>query len=94
MKLAEYAGYDALGLRGLSSRASRCRPRAGRDRGGAIAAINPAINAVVETYPDRIEALDERSLGRGPFRAVPFLMRTCSVTRRGARSNSAAGAAA
>ena len=31
----------------------------------AIAAMNPSINAVVETYPDRTEKLDERSLGAG-----------------------------
>src|SRR6516164_9540974 len=41
----------------------------------ALAAINQAINAVVETYPDRINALDERTLGNGPFRGVPFLMK-------------------
>ena len=41
----------------------------------AIAAVNPAVNAVVETYPDRIEGLDESTLGAGPFRGVPFLMK-------------------
>lgn len=41
----------------------------------AIAAVNPAVNAVVETYPDRIEELDETVLGRGPFRGVPFLIK-------------------
>src|SRR5439155_7084848 len=41
----------------------------------AIEAINPAINAIVETYPDRIDTLDERRLGDGPFRGVPFLMK-------------------
>src|SRR5882672_7361376 len=40
-----------------------------------MAAINPAINAVVETYPDRIDSLDEKTLGDGPFRGVPFLMK-------------------
>jgi len=33
------------------------------------------VNAVVETYPDRIDDLDERSLGPGPFRGVPFLIK-------------------
>ncbi len=28
-----------------------------------------------EIYPDRIDALDENSLGTGPFRGVPFLMK-------------------
>src|SRR6185436_14854929 len=37
--------------------------------------VNPTVNAVVETYPDRIEGLDENTLGTGPFRGVPFLMK-------------------
>ena len=41
----------------------------------AIAAVNPTLNAVVETYPDRIEGLDEKTLGNGPFRGVPFLIK-------------------
>ena len=41
----------------------------------AIEKVNGEVNAVVETYPDRIEKLDERSLGSGPFRGVPFLMK-------------------
>ena len=36
---------------------------------------HPAVNAVVETYADRIEGLDESTLGSGPFRGVPFLMK-------------------
>jgi len=34
----------------------------------AIDVANPAINVAVETYPDRIEGLDEARLGTGPFR--------------------------
>ncbi len=41
----------------------------------AIAAINPQLNAVVETYADRIDGVDEATLGDGPFRGVPFLMK-------------------
>src|SRR5262249_17971288 len=37
--------------------------------------IDGTLNAVVELYPDRIEALDERTLGNGPFRGVPFLIK-------------------
>ena len=46
-----------------------------RAAASAIEAINPAVNAVVETYADRIEALDDRTLGDGPFRGVPFLIK-------------------
>ena len=51
------------------------RPVQCRHRGQAIEIANPRVNAVVETYPDRLESLDERTLGAGPFRGVPFLMK-------------------
>jgi amidase len=37
--------------------------------------VDGAVNAVVELYPDRIEGLAEASLGQGPFRGVPFLIK-------------------
>src|SRR5881628_2173747 len=75
MKLAEYAAHDALGLAALVGSRQVSPTELAATAAAAIAAINPAINAVVETYPDRIEALDERRLGNGPFRGVPFLMK-------------------
>jgi len=75
MKLEEYAGHDALGLAALVASKQVTPTELAATAAAAIAAINPAVNAVVETYPDRIDALDERSLGHGPFRGVPFLMK-------------------
>jgi amidase len=75
MNLAEYAGYDALGLAALVADKQVTPAELAATAAAAIAAINPSINAVVETYPDRIGTLDERSLGNGPFRGVPFLMK-------------------
>jgi len=75
MKLAEYASHDALGLAALVSSRQVSPAELAATAAAAIAAINPALNAVVETYPDRIEPLDERSLGSGPFRGVPFLIK-------------------
>ena len=75
MNLAEYASYDALGLAGLVARKQVSATELARTAAAAIEAVNPAINAVVEIYRDRIERLDERSLGEGPFRGVPFLMK-------------------
>jgi len=75
MNLAEYAGYDALGLGELVAKEEVSPTELAATAAAAIAAINPAINAVVETYPDRIESLDEKTLGSGPFRGVPFLMK-------------------
>ena len=75
MKLAEYASYDALGLADLVARKDVTAKELAETALQAIEALNPAINAVVETYPDRIAGLDEGTLGDGPFRGVPFLIK-------------------
>ena len=75
MNLAEYARYDALGLARLVADKQVTSSELARTAANAIAAVNPSVNAVVELYPDRIDALDERTLGSGPFRGVPFLMK-------------------
>src|SRR5262245_59931212 len=75
MKLSEYASYDALGLADLVARREVSPKELAETAARAIDAVNPAINAVVETYADRIEDLDERTLGNGPFRGVPFLIK-------------------
>jgi amidase len=75
VKLAEYARYDALGLAALVASKQVTPTELAATAAAAIKAINPTVNAVVETYPDRIDALDERRLGNGPFRGVPFLMK-------------------
>ncbi len=75
MKLSEYAGHDATGLAALVANRQVTPKELALTAAKAIAAVNPDLNAVVETYPDRIDALDETSLGTGPFRGVPFLMK-------------------
>ncbi len=75
LSLAEYSSRDATGLAELV-RAKEVTPRElAATAMRAIDKVNGEINAVVETYPDRIEALDENGLGQGPFRGVPFLMK-------------------
>ncbi len=75
MNLDDYARHDALGLAQLVAAGEVSPAELARTAGRAIAALNPELNAVVETYPDRIETLDEKTLGQGPFRGVPFLMK-------------------
>src|SRR5437868_14131294 len=75
MNLAEYASYDALGLAELVASKQVPPKELAQTAAAAIASINRAVNAVVETYPDRIDALDETTLGTGPFRGVPFLIK-------------------
>ena len=75
MKLAEYARYDALGLAALVAGGQVSPRELAETAAAAVGAVDPVINAVVETYPDRIDSLDETTLGNGPFRGVPFLMK-------------------
>src|SRR5665811_1292519 len=75
MKISEYAAYDALGLGELVARGEVTPQELAATAMAAIEAINPSVNAVVETYPDRIESLYEASLGTGPFRGVPFVIK-------------------
>ena len=75
MNLAEYARFDAVGLAALVASGQVSPKELAQTAAAAIAAVNPAVNAVVETYPDRIDDLDEKTLAVGPFRGVPFLIK-------------------
>lgn len=75
MNLAEYATYDGLGLANLVRRREVSPSELAETAAAAIARTDPAINAVVELYGDRIENCDEATLGSGPFRGVPFLIK-------------------
>src|SRR4029079_7681474 len=75
MNLKEYATYDGLGLAELVAK-KQVSPKELADTAlKAIETANPTVKAVVETYPDRIAGLDEKRLGNGPFRGVPFLIK-------------------
>jgi amidase len=75
MDLTEYAQYDALGLAALVAKKEVSPRELAQVAARAIEARNAEVNAVVETYPDRIEDLDESRLGNGPFRGVPTLIK-------------------
>lgn len=75
MKLSEYAGYDALGLAQLVAKKEVSPRELAATARRAIDAINGEVNAVIDIYDDRIEGLDEATLGDGPFKGVPFLIK-------------------
>ena len=83
MNIAEYAAQDGLGLAELV-RMKQASPRElAQAAARAIEAVNPQVNAVVETYDDRIAGLDELTLGDGPFRGVPFLIKDVGGHEKG-----------
>lgn len=75
MQLSEYARFDALGLAQLVAQGEVSPRELAATALAAIEALNPQLNAVVETYADRIDGLDEAQLGAGPFRGVPCLIK-------------------
>ncbi len=83
MKLHEYAGQDATGLAALIRRREVTPAEVANLANEAIALANPKINAVIETYDDRIDGLDEASLGDGPFRGVPILIKDVRGNEKG-----------
>ena len=75
MTLDEYSALDASGLATLVADGEVSPRELAWLAMQAIEAIDSRVRAVVETYDDRIEGLDLATLGTGPFRGVPFLMK-------------------
>ena len=83
MKLDEYAALDGLGLAALVKKGDVSARELALTAKKAIEAIDPKVKAVVETYSDRIEGLDETDLGDGPFAGVPFLIKDVGGHEKG-----------
>jgi amidase len=72
MLLDEYVTYDGTGLSQLLARGEVTPGELGRCVVSAVAAVNPAINAVVELYDETIDAPPSTALG-GPLHGIPTL---------------------
>lgn len=83
MDVREYASFDATGLADLIRRKEVSAKEAALAASEAIDRLDGDLQAVVETYPDRIEALDEHALRDGPFRGVPFLIKDVTGHEQG-----------
>jgi amidase len=83
MELRDYAQYDALGLAGLVQRGEVTPVELAACAARAIERVNPAINAVVDLYHDRLEpALPDAGIG-GCFTGVPFLLKDTGAGESG-----------
>jgi amidase len=83
MKLAEYGRYDGTGLAKLVRNGEVSPTELARTALDAVEHLNPALNAVVEIYRERVESLDDATLPDGPFRGVPFLLKRIGITEEG-----------
>ncbi len=72
MRLDEYVAHDGTGLARLLAKGEVTPRELGRCVEQAVAAVNPALNAVVELYPDALEALSEVASAT-PFGGIPTL---------------------
>ncbi|GAB4421522.1 MAG: amidase family protein [Anaerolineae bacterium] len=84
MNLAEYAAYDGLGLAELVRRREVTAKELGRLMVAAVEKVNPQINAVIQTYADRVEAMRADDLPSGPFAGAPFLLKDLGSGEKGA----------
>ncbi|WP_331733022.1 amidase [Streptomyces sp. NBC_01276] len=81
MKLSEYVEHDGVGLAGLVARGEVTAAELAATARRASDAVNPLINAVVETWP----AEDAPAPGSTPLAGVPFLIKDLAVTMAGKR---------
>jgi amidase len=81
MEVTEYVAYDAVGLAELIARGDVTSAEVQAAAHRAARAVNPRINAVVETWP----ADEETAAGGGPLAGVPFLIKDIGVAMKGRR---------
>ncbi|MFK0234933.1 amidase [Streptomyces vinaceus] len=81
MELHAYTQYDAVGLAGLVARGEVTAAELTAAAQAAMEAVNPRINAVVESWP----AEDAPVPGSTPLAGVPFLVKDLAVSVKGRR---------
>lgn len=79
----EMAAQDGLGLAKLIATKQASLQEVADATRAAIDLVNPELNAVVEVYEENLRAVPEASLGKGPFRGVPFLIKDVTLHFKG-----------
>ncbi|WAP53778.1 amidase [Streptomyces sp. S465] len=82
MKVSEYVGFDAVGLAQLVADGEVTPAELEAAARAAAEAVNPRINAIVETW----RTDDEPSPGSTPLAGVPFLIKDLGVSMAGRRT--------
>jgi amidase len=81
VRISEYVSFDAVGLAELVARGEVTPAELEAAAREAAQAVNPQINAVVETWPTD----DEPNPGSTPLAGVPFLIKDIAVSMAGRR---------
>ncbi|MGW5939819.1 amidase [Streptomyces celluloflavus] len=82
MRISEYVSYDAVGLAELVAKGEVTPAELEAAAREAVQAVNPRINAIVETW----RADDEPDPGSTPLAGVPFLIKDLGVSMAGRRT--------
>ena len=84
MKVSEYAEFDGVGLADLIARKEVKPSEVAAAAITACQTVNPAINAVIETWPEDVATqLASLPADGGTLSGVPFLIKDVAVTMRG-----------
>ena len=83
MKLSEYSRYDGAGLAELVRKREVTVKELVRLALEGVEKVNPQLNAIVETYDNVLENINEGSIPNGPFKGVPFLRKDLGATEKG-----------
>ena len=83
MQLSEYASYDATGLAELVSKGEVSASELAQLALDGISKLNPDLNAVIETYPQRALSEYLNGIPKGPFYGVPFLNKDLNFPEKG-----------
>ncbi|CAL9663418.1 amidase [Streptomyces sp. enrichment culture] len=82
MRISEYVSFDAVGLAELMAKGEVTPAEVETAARQAAQAVNPRINAIVETWP----ADDAPGAGSAPLAGVPFLIKDIGVAMAGRRT--------
>jgi len=83
MNLSEYSSFDGVGLAQLV-RGKEIRPvELAELAASAVELLNPALNAIVDVYPDRVSAIDPDANLDGEFAGVPLLLKDIGAVEKG-----------
>ncbi|GGV28307.1 amidase [Streptomyces longisporoflavus] len=83
MRIAEYVSFDAVGLAELVATGETTTAELQSAAREAARAVNPQINAIVETWPTDDEP--EPEPGSAPLAGVPFLIKDIGISMAGRR---------
>ena len=85
ISLKDYTSYDATGLADLVAR-RQVKPEELLEAAlAAVSKVNPKINAVLQTLPERAHGELRSGLPNGPFAGVPFLIKELVLHAKGVR---------